>query len=543
MSSVRATLAVLAARELDLLVVGGGITGAGILRDAAMRGLAAGLVDQGDFASGTSSRSSRLIHGGLRYLEHGQLRLVFEGLRERTVLLGIAPHLVRPVAFALPAYKGDRRPRWQLAIGLGLYGLLAAGGNVPRPRMFGKAGMLALEPGLRVRGLKGGGLYYDAQGDDARLTIATIRSAQQHGGSAASYVRVTGLLQDGGRVAGVTAEDLITGEQGAIRARVVVNATGPWVDRIRRMEDPNAPPLLRPTSGAHVVVPRERLGHTHAVTFASPVDGRVMFVLPWEHLSYIGTTELEFSGEPERVTASAEEVRYLLRSANALFPQAHLGEEDVLATWAGVRPLLAGEPGRPAAALPREHRIVRGPTGLVTIAGGKLTTYRRMAQEVVREVLSGFPPDLAARWQEAPPTDSEPLPGGESALLEPFLQAGLDLGLPRAAVDHLMHRYGTETAAVLNLVREDRRLLEPLHPEHPAIGAEVIQAVRRELAVRIDDVIDRRLHLTTETSDHGRSAVPTVARLMARELGWDDERTALETDRASGRGSPSAGPA
>jgi len=541
-SSVRATRTDLAARELDLLVVGGGITGAGILRDAAMRGLSAGLVDQGDFAGGTSSRSSRLVHGGLRYLEHGQLRLVFEALRERTVLLRIAPHLVRPLAFVLPSYRGDRRPRWQLAIGLGLYGILAAGGNVARPRVFGKAGLLAIEPGLRVRGLRGGGLYHDAQCDDARLVIATLRSAIHHGARAASYVRVTGLVLEGDRVAGVEAEDIETGSRGPIRARVVINATGPWVDAMRRLEDPSADPILRRTSGAHVIVPRARIGHAHAITFTSPVDGRVMFILPWGDLSYIGTTEQEFSGDPGRVTATPEEIRYLLRSANAIFPQAHLGEEDVVGSWAGVRPLLAGDPDRPASALPREHRIIRGPGGMITVAGGKLTSYRRMGAEVVERALADLPADVASRCREAPPTDTEPLPGGESAALEPILQTGLDLGVPRPTVERLIGRYGTETAAVLNLVRDDRRLLRPLHPEHGAIEAEVVHVTRRELAVRADDVLDRRLHLTSETSDRGAAALPTVLRLMARELGWDEARAAREAP-AAGDMNPPAGPA
>ena len=528
MPSLRAALSDLATRELDLLVIGGGITGAGILRDAAMRGLAVGLVDQGDFAAGTSSRSSRLIHGGLRYLEHYQWRLVFEALRERAVLLRIAPHLVRPIRFVVPAYRGDRIPRWKLAAGLGLYGLLALGGNVARPRMFGKAGVLILEPGLRVRGLRGGGLYHDAQCDDARLVIATLRSGLAHGGRAANYARVTGLVSEGGKVVGVEAHDLLTGDRATIRARAVVNATGPWVDSLRAMEEPGVPALLRPSSGAHIVVPRDRIGHTNAITFTSQVDGRVMFILPWDGLSYIGTTETDVARSPEQVTASPEEVRYLLRSANALFPQAHLGEEDVLATWAGIRPLLAGNPNVPAGAVSREHRIVRGSQGMITVAGGKLTTYRRMAAETVAVALSEFPPDTAARYREAPPTDWEPLPGGESAVFDPFIQTGLDLGLPPSTVERLVRRYGTETAAVYNLIRENQRLLQPIHPDHMAIGAEVVQVTRRELAVRVEDVLDRRIHLTTETRDGGRAAAPAVAALMGRELGWDADRIARE---------------
>ncbi len=523
-ASVRAAVGDLAERELDLLVIGGGITGAGVLREAAMRGLRAALVEQDDFASGTSSRSSRLVHGGLRYLEHRQWRLVFEALRERAVLLQVAPHLVRPLAFVFPLYRSDRVPRWKLALGLAAYGVLAAGGNVPRPRVFGKAGLLAREPNVRVRGLTGGGMYHDAQCDDARLVVANIRSAIHHGALAANYARVTNLHLERGNVAGAMVQDLVTPGQPVdpvpVRARAVVNATGPWSDAVRRLEDPASQPLLRLTSGAHVVVPRHRLGHTHGITFLSPIDGRVMFVLPWGDWSYVGTTDTDAPDGSTPPEATPADVEYLLRSANSLFPHAHLDEADVIATWAGLRPLLAGEPGASPDDLSREHRVVRGPMGLITVAGGKLTTYRRMAADAV---------DAAAPGTQRAATDTEPLPGGESTTWEPFVQTGIDLGVPAPTVAHLIDHYGTETPAVYNQVRGDRALLTPLHPAHPAIAAEVPHLVRRELAVRVDDVLHRRLHLATETSDRGAAARAKVAALMGRELGWSPERLARES--------------
>ena len=521
--SVRTAVQDLAGRELDLLVIGGGITGAGILRDAAMRGLRAALVDQGDFGAGTSSRSSRLIHGGLRYLEHGQMRLVFEALRERAILLRIAPHLVHPLPFAFPTFKGDRVPRWKLALGLGLYGVLAAGGNVPRPRMFGKAGMLALEPNLRVKGLTGGGVYYDAQCDDARLVIGNLRSAISHGALACNYAAVTSLITENGRIVGVqltegrkdgkterpsdAVRSVIPSFRHSVKARIVVNATGPWVDELRRMEDPEARPLLRPTSGAHIVVRRSRLGHAHAITCTSPIDGRVMFILPWGDLSYVGTTDTDYSGDPAQVQATRDDITYLLRSANSVFPHARLDEHDVISTWAGVRALIDGHSTEPASSVSREHAIVTGPGGMITVAGGKLTTYRRMAAEVVDQVIgAGHGPAH---------TDTEPLPGGESPTFDPFRTAGAELSLPPATVEHLIRTFGTETAAIYNLIRADRKLREPIHPEHPAIAAEVVQIARREMVVYPDDVLARRLRLTTETSDAGHAAVSHVERLMA----------------------------
>ena len=516
--SVRTAVQDLAGRELDLLVIGGGITGAGILRDAAMRGLRAALVDQGDFGAGTSSRSSRLIHGGLRYLEHGQMRLVFEALRERSILLRIAPHLVHPLPFAFPAFKGDRVPRWKLAVGLGLYGVLAAGGNVPRPRIFGKAGMLGLEPNLRVKGLTGGGLYYDAQCDDARLVIGTLRSAIAHGAHACNYARVTALVTENGRVAGV---DLVgeVGQVAQVRAKTVVNATGPWTDQLRKMEDPAAEPLLRLTQGSHIVARRSRLGHTRAITCLSPIDGRVMFILPWGDLSYIGTTDTDYTGDPAQVHPTREDITYLLRSANSVFPHARLDEHDVVASWAGVRALIDGHSAGPASSVSREHKVVTGSGGMISVAGGKLTTYRRMAAEVVDLVLAdrrlGGSAETPDSTHASAGTDTEPLPGGESATFEPFQTAGAELGLPPATVEHLIRTFGTETAAVYNLIRGDRKLRQQIHPEHPAIAAEVVQIVRREMVVYPEDVLTRRLRLATETSDGGKAALNRVAALMA----------------------------
>ena len=296
-----ASLKETASRAVDLLVIGGGIVGAGVARDAAMRGLRTVLVEQNDLAFGTSSRSSRLIHGGLRYLEHGELRLVFESLRERAVLRRIAPHLVWPLPFVFPVHDGDRLRRWQLAAGMWMYDLLSLFRNVSPHKMLGKRALLTREPGLRATGLRGGARYFDAQCDDARLVVATARSAHEHGATILTYTTVTGLTLDGGRVTGATVRDVRTGKEATFRASIVVNATGPWVDQIRRLEDPRAPRLLRLTKGTHAVVPRERMGNHEAITFTSPLDGRVMFVLPWGAWSYIGTTDTDTAESPDEV--------------------------------------------------------------------------------------------------------------------------------------------------------------------------------------------------------------------------------------------------
>ncbi len=509
-------------------MIGGGVTGAGIARDAAMRGLKTILVEQHDLGSGTSSLSSRLIHGGLRYLEQGHLRLVLEASKERRVLLAIAPHLVHPLPFVFPVHRSDRVPLWKLVAGMWLYDLLATFRNVRRHRPLGKRGVLEAEPMLRERGLVGGALYYDAQCDDARLTIATARSAMAHGALVANYMPVTALVLADGAVRGVHVRDALTGEEAVLHASVVVNATGPWSDRIRRMEDPSAPVLLAPTKGAHVMVPRSRVGNQHAVTMTSPIDGRVMFVLPWGELAYIGTTDTDYDGSPEDVRADADDVIYLLRSVNAYFPNARLTEADVVATWAGLRPMLAAPEGVAASDRSREHQIHVGSGGMLSIVGGKLTTYRVMARDVVDRAVRRIQELDGTRHPVRAATDEEPLPGGEAQDLQPFHQAPRDLGVPRDTVEHLLRHYGTETAAICNLVRDDRALMKRLHPDHPAIEAEVIHAARRELPQHVDDMLIRRIHLFYELRDRGGPAAARVAQLMGKELGWEPSRIAEE---------------
>ena len=348
-----AALESMQAQPVDVLVIGGGITGAAVARDAALRGFRTALVDSGDFGAGTSSRSSRLIHGGLRYLEEYHFGLVFEASRERRTLLRIAPHLVRPMRFLFPLYRGGRVPPWKLRAGMWLYDALAVFRNVHWHRWLSPAKALATEPGLRDRDLRGAALYWDAQTDDARLVIATIRGAAQAGALVANYAAVTSFIRAEGRIVGAVIRDQINEQESLVRALTVVNATGPWVDQVRRIDDSGATPLLQMSKGAHAIVRRERLGLHDAITISSPIDGRVMFVLPWNDLAFIGTTETEDSTSPEDVRATGEDVIYLLRSANAVFPRARLSPNDVLATWAGLRPLLAPDRTRPAGQVSR----------------------------------------------------------------------------------------------------------------------------------------------------------------------------------------------
>lgn len=520
-----ANIAAMARDAVDLLVIGGGITGCGIARDAAMRGIRTALIDKGDFGSGTSSRTSRLVHGGLRYLETGQWRLVLQASRERRILLRIAPHLVRPRSFIFPVYSGGRVSRWKLAAGLWLYDLLALFGNVRPHRMLSKREVLKAEPALRSQDLKGGARYFDAQCDDARLVLANARSAHYHGALVANYVEATEFLTAGGRICGVRAVDRTTGRDFAIRALAVVNATGPWSDLL---VPASQGPLLRPTKGAHVAVKRERLGNREAVVITSPIDGRVMFILPWGELSYIGTTDTDCRESPDEVRATAADVVYLLRSANAYYPAARLAVEDVLSTWAGLRPLLRSQEELDPSRVSREHQVLESETGLITVAGGKLTTYRLMAAEAVDLVarrlhqLDGRPIPKRA------PTDREPLPGGEARDLGVIAREIEEQGFAPKVAAYLVGQYGTEAMAVARLARSDKTLNRPIAEGHPAILAELFHAIQREMALTLCDLLIRRTHVFYETEDHAVAAAPSLVDLVGGELGWDAARKAQE---------------
>ncbi len=365
------SFAALESRVFDVLIIGGGITGAGIARDAAMRGMSVAIVEKGDWASGTSSKSSRLIHGGIRYLEHGQIGLVRESVREREVLLRIAPHLVRPLEFTWPVYRGARMPKWKLRVGLTVYDFLAGKRGVRRHQSLSADEVLEREPHLRRDGLTGGASYFDAATDDEGLTRANIESAVEYGAIAVNYALVRSTSAIHGKVAALV-KNLTSEGEARVAARLVVSATGPW--------------QAKGTKGSHIAVPRARVDNHNAVTLTSLDDGRVMFVLPGADQTIVGTTDIRTDESPDSVRASDEEIAYLLRAANAYFPDSKLTRSDVVATWAGIRPLARDPAGTSPSSISREHRISRDKNGVFVVTGGKLTTYRSMAAQVVNEI-------------------------------------------------------------------------------------------------------------------------------------------------------------
>jgi len=467
--------------KFDLLVIGGGITGCGVARDAAMRGLKAALVERDDFGSGTSGRSSRLVHGGIRYLEHGQLHLVRESIHERETLLRVAPHLVKPLAFTWPIYKGARIGRWRLSAGLFLYQLLA-GRRSHRYSSLGATETLEREPALNGTGLSGGAVYYDARTDDAGLTVANAISAEENGAFVVSHTKVTGILREGGKASGAVLENRHSGEVAEIRARCVVSAIGVWPKTFGTGGKPSA----RGSKGVHIAVPRERVGNRDALTLISPVDQRVMFCLPAGVQTIFGTTDTWTDEHPETVHAAMADIDYLLRSANEYFPRARLTRDDVVSAWAGIRPLASPQSGDPSAAS-REHSIVADESGIINVTGGKLTTYRAMAAEVVDRV--------------------------EQALGRKIRRAATDLAeLPGADRD----------AEIARLEKSDSKLSARLVEGLPYTGAHLAYGVAREKARTLSDLLIRRTRIAFEARDHGKSVARAAAEIVAPLLNWDE---------------------
>ncbi len=526
------TLRRLSSETFDLLVIGGGITGCGVIRDAAQRGLKVALIEANDIASGTSSRSSKLIHGGLRYLEQLEFGLVFEAVNERQVLMRIAPHLVTAQGFLFPIYGSSRHGLGLLKLGLWVYEALSMFRSPKLHRNLGLRQVQEVEPLLSVEGLKGAPLYYDCATDDARLTLETMLDGIGAGALVLNHARVESLiLEDAGNICGVRVHDQLQGETTDVRARVVVNATGPWTDRVRSMSG-TFNPLLRPTKGIHIVVDFERLPLAHAVVCTHPEDGRVLFAVPWGDRAYIGTTDTDFEGDPACVAATTEDVDYLLQACQHYFPEPKLSREDVLATWAGLRPLIQDTDANTESSVSREHEVIVGEDGLLTVAGGKLTTYRVMAEEVVDKALellvgqNACPVDLVESY-----THQEPLPGavgwpasGDVEEVAERVSSAAGTGLSRESALHLASRYGTRGIDIGESLSEQEGRMERLVEARPEVMGIVDWAVTKELACTLEDVMVRRTQLFFRDVDQGLGAAPRIADRMASLLEWSSER-------------------
>jgi len=514
-SSMRERLA-RAPRDYDVVIVGGGINGAGVARDAALRGLRVGLVERHDFGSGSSSRTSKLVHGGVRYLEHGALRLVWEACHERRRLLQLAPHLVRPLPFVFPVFADSRFGTARLRAGMWLYDLLAAFRNVQPHRMLARRDAGRWGEGLRDAGLRGAALYWDAAMDDARLVLANVRGARAAGAQVFNRVAMTRLQTRDDGVTGVELRDTLDGATTHWTARCVVLCAGVWTNALVASL-PGRPRPVAPTRGTHIVV---RPLVERAFTLAAGRDGRVFFVLPWNDATLVGTTDVVDDGDPDRVAATEAEIEYLIAETNHAFPRAQLRRDDVVATFAGLRPLLRADGA--ASARSREHALLEPMRGLVVVAGGKYTTYRAVAEQVVDRVAHALGHRGRCR------TRTLPLPGGDLDW-EPaeqwrhgprFTAAARALahhaGVDEATAARWLATYGSEARHVAALAAQDPALTAPLCASQPHRIVEVVYAIRDEMALRPGDWFRRR------------SRMAFAPGVFARELGWDSARREVE---------------
>jgi glycerol-3-phosphate dehydrogenase len=494
----------------DLVVVGGGITGAAILREASRMGYRGLLVEQGDFASGTSSRSSKLVHGGLRYIKEGKLHLTYSAVRERERLLAEAPGLVEPLNFLMPHYRAAKPKRVIMAFGLTLYDLMAGAWS---HRYYPDHLFSMLAPHIRQVGLKGGFWFRDAETDDARLVLKLILDAVAEGAVALNYARCEELLKEGGRVCGILLRDTLTGRTARIRAGVVINASGVWADLLRAQV--GGSPRLRPLRGSHLLFPAWRLPVAQSVSFLHPRDGRPVFAFPWEGVTLVGTTDVDHR-EPldQEPSISAAEVSYLLEAVRAMFPPLAIGPGDILSTLSGVRPVIGSGKADPSQES-REY-AVWSEEGLLTATGGKLTTFRLQALDVLKACRRQLPPRrLANRLRPSLPARAPALPPSAS-LLDP------------AAVRRLTGRYGAAAPSLVEAALPGE--LEPV-PGTPALWAELRWAARKEGVVHLDDLLLRRVRVGLLLPDGGEDHLEKVRALCAEELGWDGRRWKEEADR------------
>ncbi|MEU1623280.1 glycerol-3-phosphate dehydrogenase/oxidase [Streptomyces sp. NPDC005722] len=520
-------LARMAEQELDVLVVGAGVVGAGTALDAATRGLTTGIVEARDWASGTSSRSSKLIHGGLRYLEMLDFALVREALKERGLLLQrLAPHLVKPVPFLYPLQHRVWE-RFYAGAGVTLYDTMSLssghGRGLPHHRHLSRKSALRVAPCLKKDALVGALQYYDAQMDDARYTMTLVRTAAAYGALAANRARVIGFLREGERVVGARVEDVEAGGVYEVRARQIVNATGVWTDDTQALIGERGQFHVRASKGIHLVVPKDRI---HSATgLILRTEKSVLFVIPWGRHWIVGTTDTDWGLDKSHPAASSADIDYLLEHVNSVLA-VPLTRDDVQGVYAGLRPLLAGE-SEATSQLSREHTVAHPVPGLVVVAGGKYTTYRVMAKDAVDAAVHG----LTHRVAECV-TEDVPLAGAEGyhALWNARARIASRTGLHVARIEHLLNRYGSLSEELLQLIEEDPSLGRPLSGADDYLRAEVVYAASHEGARHLDDVLTRRTRISIETFDRGTLSAREAAELMAPVLGWDKEQVEKEVE-------------
>jgi glycerol-3-phosphate dehydrogenase len=526
LSGTRAEVVALKATPFDVVVIGGGITGAATAREAALRGYSAALIEQGDFASGTSSRSAKFIHGGVRYLETFDFGLVRESCRERETMHRLAPHLTAPQAILFVSNAWAHYRPWQLNIGLTFYDYFSGNPSGRKHRMYNRQKLLEIEPGLNPEGLYGAGLLYDMRTNDARLTIETVKGASAAGAQVANYVEALGLEKSSGRLSGVRVRDLVSGEVFAVAAGRVINATGPWVDRLRDLDEPGCKAIMSPAKGAHLVFSAERLPINHGIFMHVKSDRRLNYILPAPESGtvYIGATDTFYDGNIDRVSADDSDVDYLLGAANFMFPKANLAHDDIVSTWAGLRPLVKSKHNKSASQTARTHQVLQSSSGLLTIAGGKLSTARAMAMDTINfmERFNGLPPTISVSEKVA-------LSGG-APLPARLQERATAAGLPEDRWRSIIRRFGSNTPDVLALIEATPDLARRVG-ELDVVAAEIIYFCRHEHAVTLSDILSRRVGALFWKAGGGMEDAREVCAIAAPELDWNSDR--IETELAA----------
>ena len=466
--------------KFDILVVGGGINGAAIAYLAADNGLSVALIDKGDFASGTSSKSSKLVHGGIRYLENLEFDLVSEALKERYIQFKNVPHLVKPLAFIIPIYEGDPRSAWMVNSGVRLYDALAGNLKLGPHRSYSAQELLIQEPSLNPQGLKGGVLYYDAQMDDARLCLENVLMAAEKGARVANYVEALSLVKENRKTVGIVAKDTLTGQIFEIRAKRVVCALGPWTERVFKEDRTYSKHNVRTTKGIHLVY-KGKIAE-HAIVIQTRNDRRIFFVIPWMGNSLIGTTDTDFSGNPDHVACDQEDISYLINETRRVFPSLNIDEKNIITTFAGLRPLVHAD-GQPSK-VSRKHEIETVASGVTYVMGGKYTTYRRIAEDCLKKFMY-----LKMRSSFEYPLYGSGIP------IELTTEVAANFGVKEETVQYLKDKYGMRYMDVLSLTKKDASLKQELCDCSPAICAQVIYSMETEMAQNVDDVLMRRLGL------------------------------------------------
>ncbi len=510
-------------RQFDLIVIGGGIIGCGIAREARLRGVSVALFEKGDFAGGTSGKTSSLIHGGIRYLEQGAFGLVRESLEERYKLLHLAPHLVSPLPFLFPIYEGRSRRKLSVQIGMALYNYFAGEKLVGPHRFLSPAQTVFMEPNLSPQGLQGAALFSDCQMDDARLCLSVLQSAKELGAEVFSYTEVIGLIRHGRKVCGVRVKEIEGGREYDVEGGVIINAAGAWSDTICQMEGMLAKRHVRPTKGIHVVLPK--ITEKHAVVLSGHERERIFFVMPWREYSLIGTTESDYQDDLDHVASDEDEVKSLLSEAAAFFPM--VAQEQVLARFAALRPLAYSRKKNPLT-LSRKEQIEWTAGGMLVVSGGKFTLFRKIAERVIDAIIKAHPrlpalkrPDKEPLLYGAPTVPINVYIRQESARKPP--QASSRLPVSQELLGHLIRAYGTNYEAVLDCANGDPRLLKPITAPGYPILAEVIYAVRNERALHLSDFMLRRTRMAHGPYGNSLRLIQTVVKTMGTELRWSSE--------------------